>query len=110
MKTFIINNEFMGQGSPELGGQILASFFKKIATHAKNIEAIIFYNSGVKLVANDSPHLADLELVRSAGIDLLACGTCLNFYELSDKLAIGRPSNMQEICQMLIKADNVITL
>lgn len=109
-KVVIINSETMGKGRDELGKKILGSFFRKIGFQKEKPDAIIFYNSGVKLVAEGSPFLADLEISRKLGVDLIACGTCVGYFNLTDKIVVGRVSDMQEIAQVIMKAESVVTL
>jgi len=109
-KIVIVNSETMGSEYKEMGQQVLGSFFRKIACQTAQPDAMIFYNSGVKLMVAGSPLLADLEILERSRIDLIACATCVRFFELGDKIVVGRISNMQEIAQMLIKAESVITL
>jgi len=43
------------------------------------------------------------------GIEILSCGTCLNFYGIKEKLRVGVVSNMYDIIESLIEADKVIS-
>ena len=42
------------------------------------------------------------------GVEILTCGTCLNYYNLGDKLAVGEVSNMYTIIERLQGADKLI--
>jgi len=109
-KIIVINSETMGRGNDELGKKILGSFFRKIGFQTGKPDAIIFYNSSVKLLAKGSPFLSDLEILEKSGVDLIACGTCVGYFNLEDKIVAGRVSNMQEIAQMLMNTESVVTL
>jgi selenium metabolism protein YedF len=106
----IINGESMGRGSDELGKRLVGNFLRTLAGLEAKPDAIIFYNAGVRLLAKDSPCLDGLKALDDAGVDLLACVTCLDFYGLQDKLALGQVSNMREIAQRLMTAGKVITV
>jgi len=108
MKTVVVlNNDQMGHGERELGQKILATFLRKSpALH--ELTAVVFYNSGVKLIAPGSPILAELHQLHEAGVDLRPCGTCLAYYRL--EVAVGKASNMDEIIRELDQAEKVITL
>ena len=110
MKTIIINNQFFGSGSDELGKTLMASFLRKLWANNKKPDSIIFYNSGVKLLSKGSDILDALEALNDSDVDILACGTCLNFFKLEEKLMIGRISNMQEIATIMMNSDTVITI
>ncbi len=68
---------------------------------------MIFYNSGV-LLATEGPQLEDLKALSESGTEILACGTCLEFYGIKDKLAVGTVSNMYTIVEKLSGAAKVI--
>ena len=108
MRTVVIlNHDHMGHGDPELGRRILATFLRK-SPAMNHLDAIVLYNSGVKLITEGSPVLADLHHLHEAGVDLLPCGTCLESFGLTP--AIGRASDMNAIIRELDRAEKVITL
>ncbi|CBE68200.1 SirA-like (fragment) [Candidatus Methylomirabilis oxygeniifera] len=71
---------------------------------------IVFYNSGVNLLARGSSVLDALDVLAEAGVDLIACGTCVAFYKLKDKIFVGRISDMLEIVSTLMNSEKVITI
>ena len=105
----IVNGPVMGRGNEELGGKILGSFLNKLSFW-KAAEKVIFYNEGVKLVADGSPYLADLTLLQEGGVELLACGTCVDYFQLREKIKVGRVSSMDEIVNTIAQADKVATI
>lgn len=109
-KVVIVNSESMGQGDEEVGKQILGSFLRKVALQAQKPDAMIFYNAGVKLMAEGSRFLADLEVLDQQGVDLIACGTCVGYFNLADKMVLGRVSDMQEIARILVNTESITTL
>lgn len=109
-KVIVINNDTFGHGDRELGDKLMGAFLKKIWIRKEKPEAIIFYNAGVKLTAKGSQLIDVLTGLSESGVELLACGTCLNHYELADKILVGRISNMEEISSMMMEAKSVITL
>lgn len=106
----VMNAEQMGRGDDVLGAKLVGSFLKTLVTVDPKPEAIVFYNAAVKLLAPESPHLEALEALDDAGVDLLACVTCLEFFALTERLAIGQVSNMREIVQRTMAADKVVTI
>lgn len=109
-KAFIINNEFFGQGDNDLGQKLMGAFLRKLWAKDKKPESIILYNSGVKLIAEGSPVLDAMDGLFHAGVDILACGTCVDYYQLNDKVRVGRISNMEEISEIMMTVDSVITV
>jgi selenium metabolism protein YedF len=110
MKTVIVlRGELLGQGDDQLGEQLMGSFLRKLWAARERPETILFYNSAVKLLGPESMVLDALEGLSAAGIDLVACGTCVGFYNLKQKLVVGRVSDMQEIVELLLRAEKVVT-
>jgi selenium metabolism protein YedF len=105
-----IPSEFMGRGDEELGHILIRGFFHTLGEVAPMPDAIIFFNSGVKLVVEGSPVLEDLHELCGRGVAILACGTCLGHYELKDRVAVGEVSNMYTIAEMLLGAGKVVSL
>ena len=108
MRTVVVlRQDGMGQGDAELGRRILGTFLRKART-LKGLEAIVFYNSGVRLLAADCPLIPEFAQLEEHGVDLLACGTCLEHFALEPR--VGDVSNMDEILRELDAAERVITL
>ncbi len=108
--TIVINSERLGSGPEELGQKLMGSFLRKMCILENKPERIIFYNTGVKLLAEDSQVLDALDLLSKEGMDLIACGTCINYFELKEKLVVGRISDMLEIIKTLTRSGSVITV
>jgi selenium metabolism protein YedF len=98
----------MGTGDDELGALLLRSFLKTQAELERKPDAILFYNDGVKLCCEGSTLLDDLRGLEAAGVEIIACGTCLNFFELADQLRVGRVTDMLEIAGRLADAGSVV--
>ncbi len=98
----------MGSGDDELGALLLRSFIKTQAELEAMPDAIIFYNGGVRLCCEGSLLLDDLRGLETSGIEIIACGTCLNYFELADQLAVGRVTDMLEIAGRLASAGRVV--
>ncbi len=99
-----------GQGADELGGILMRAFIKTVREIVPQPRTLIFVNSGIKLTIAGSELLPDLELLANAGIQVLSCGTCLDYFKVKDQLAVGKVSNMFEIATTLLSADRVIRL
>jgi selenium metabolism protein YedF len=109
--VLFVASQYMGQGEhAELGTILARAFFHTLGEVEPLPETIIFINSGVKLVVEGSPVTEDLDALCSQGIEVLACGTCLDYYGLKDKLAVGEISNMYTIAETLLGAGKVVKL
>ena len=109
-KSIIIGCETLGRGDKDLGARLMGSFLRTLAAAVEKPETIIFYNSGVRLVADDSPVLDALEALDRDGVDLAACGTCVAHFGLQGRVPVGRESNMQEIVSILLGPGDTVTI
>ena len=103
-----VTSKVMGQGDDDLGELLLRSFLKTQAQLETKPSAILFYNDGVKLCCHGSLLIDDLRALESNNIEIIACGTCLNFFELADQLEVGRVTDMLEISSILAQAGRLI--
>ncbi len=103
-----VTSSTMGAGDDELGALLMRSFLKTQAQLEHTPDAIIFYNDGVKLCCEGSLLLDDLRSLEAAGIEIIACGTCLNFFELAENLRVGRVTDMLEIASRLADAGSLV--
>lgn len=109
-RVFLIGSEQLGRGSEELGRLLMRNYLYTLAEGPGIPETVIFINSAVKLCAEGSPVLEELNRLQDRGVNLLACGTCLDYFDLGNRLSAGRVSNMYEINDVLNKAGRVLTL
>jgi len=103
-----ITSNRMGLGDDDLGELLLRSFLKTQAELEQKPEAIIFYNGGVKLCCEGSLLIEDLRELEAEGIEIIACGTCLNYFGLASSLEVGRGTDMLEIASRLADAGHIV--
>ena len=103
-----IGADTMGEGSADLGHTLLKAFVFALTQQDSLPKTILFYNGGAHLTCEGSPMLEDLKTLESEGVEILTCGTCLNFYGLTEKLAVGGVTNMYTIAEKLLAAGSVI--
>lgn len=104
----VLSSDKMGEGDKELGKVLIKGFIYALTQLDKYPKSVLLYNSGVKLSSEGSDSIDDLKVLEDNGVEVLSCGTCLNFYELSDKLQVGKVTNMYTIVEELANATNVI--
>ena len=98
----------MGRGSDELGKLLMKSFLFAVSQLPRLPRTVLFYNGGAKLTVEGSESLEDLRNMEAQGVEILTCGTCLNFYGLTEKLAVGGVTNMYVIAEKMLNAGNVV--
>ena len=101
-QVILISPDQLGQGSEELGRLLMRNFIYTLARRDRLPRALIFMNSGVKLCTSGSAVLEELKLMQSAGVEILACGTCLDYFGLKESLNVGAISNMYDIVDLLL--------
>ena len=106
--VIVISADKMGRGNDELGYVLIRAFLHTIAGLTEKPDAMIFYNTGVKLTLKDSEVLDDLKELAAAGVEVLVCGTCLNYFEAKDQLGVGIVSNMYDIADTMSKAGRLV--
>jgi selenium metabolism protein YedF len=108
--NFIIafTSDKMGEGDDELGYLLIGNFIKAIIDLDLLPRKIVFYNKGVSLASNDSPHLKLLKDIENMGVELLICGTCVNYYALEGEIGVGTISNMYVITEAMASAGNIV--
>ncbi|MBM4272027.1 MAG: sulfurtransferase-like selenium metabolism protein YedF [Deltaproteobacteria bacterium] len=105
----VVSDNRMGRGNDELGYILIRSFLHTLLQLTPLPDRIIFYNSGVHLTTRDSEVLEDLKQLADSGVEILVCGTCVNYFGISDKIGVGTISNMHDIVTSLSTASRLIT-
>ena len=103
-----VDTDAMGRGAEELGRTLMKGFLFALSQLEQLPKTILFYNGGAKLTVEGSDSLEDLKNMADRGVEILTCGTCLNFYGLTEKLAVGSVTNMYAIVEKLAQAGKVI--
>ena len=104
----VIASDQMGDGAEELGKTLLKAFVFSLTQQDKLPKTILFYNGGAHLTCEGSPMLEDLKALEAEGVEIVTCGTCLNFYGLTEKLQVGTVTNMYVIAEKMLNAGNVV--
>ena len=100
----------IGDGPEELGRLLAVGFLKTLREVSPRPASLVFMNSGVRLCCEGSEVLEALADLERSGVEILACGTCLDYFGLKEKLAVGRISNMFEIASTLACADRLVRM
>ena len=97
----VINAQTMGGGDDKLGYLLLKCFIYSLTEQDVLPSHVIFYNGGANLTVAGSEVLDDLGTLDSAGVEILTCGACLDYFGLNEKLAIGEVTNMYRILELM---------
>ena len=104
----VLSANTMGNGEEQLGKLLMKSFIFALTKQDQLPETILCYNSGAYLTCEGSDSLEDLKSLEAEGVKILTCGTCLDFYNLKEKLAVGGVTNMYEIIEIMENAGTIV--
>ena len=108
--TLLVSTDKLGLGDDKLGDMLMKSYIFALSEADLIPNDLLFINGGVKLTIEDSPVLDSLKKLISRGTNILVCGTCLDFFDIKNKLSIGEITNMYTIVELMNNADNTIKL
>ena len=104
----VLSSNQMGNGSEELGQILMKGFIFALTELDELPSTVLLYNSGVKLSTEGSNSIEDLKTLQAQGVEILSCGICLNYYDLTEKLQVGDVTNMYFILEKMAQADKII--
>lgn len=109
-KGFVIGSDKLGKGSDDLGKILMKGFLYTLSETKPYPSFLIFLNSGVKLTTAGSESIDDLKKMEKAGVKIVSCGTCLDFFEIKTQLEVGKISNMYDIVEIIAESDNAVMI
>ena len=108
--ALMVPGRYMGRGDDVLGAKLAANFFDTLAALKEPPQICAFYNNGVFLTTTESPIIPALKDLVEQGSTIISCGVCLDFFDLKEKLLVGRIGNMYEIICAQKNADRLLTM
>ena len=104
----VLSGNVMGTGDVKLGTSLMKAFVFALTKQDQLPDTVLCYNTGAYLTCEGTDTLEDLKLLESEGVTVLTCGTCLDFYGLKEKLAVGGVTNMYDIVERMENAAQII--
>lgn len=104
----VISSDRMGEGNDALGKVLIKGFIFAVSQLDTLPKTILFYNGGATLTCEGSDSLEDLKSMEAQGVEIMTCGTCLDYYGLKEKLAVGSVTNMYTIVEKQAEASKII--
>lgn len=108
--VIVIATDKLGNGDDELGEVLMKSYTYALTEVSPAPKTIIFLNAGVKLTAEGSPVLDNINKLFESGVEIISCGTCLDFYGLKEKLKVGIIGNMYSIIEKMHEGGKIINI
>ena len=106
--VLVLSSDTMGHGEDELGRTLIKNFLYALNESDSLPAKILLYNTGVKLASENPDTIADLKKLEEKGVEIFACGLCLNYFGLTEKLQVGTVSNMYATVQTMLTAVKLI--
>ncbi len=107
-RVVLISADKMGVGDDELGAKLMKAFLYSLTAAPEMPSHVIMYNSGAYLSTEGAETVEDLKKLEADGVEILTCGTCTDYFGISDKVAVGSITNMYEIVEICTESDCVI--
>lgn len=104
----VVSSDRMGSGNDELGKVLVKGFIFAVTQLDELPEQMLFYNGSAVLTCEGADTLEDLKNLEAQGVEILTCGTCLDYYGLKEKLQVGSVTNMYAIVEAMNRADKII--
>jgi selenium metabolism protein YedF len=107
-RVLLIQSEGLGRGDDRLGMILMANFLRLLGESPLKPAKIIFWNAGVKLLCEGSPVLDHIQRLEQQGVELAACTTCLEYFDLTEKIKAGKPTTMAKSIETLMNEDTLV--
>ncbi len=104
----MIKSNGLGDGEPDLGEKLMKAWLEQLWESGARPSIIAFLNSGVFLTTEDSPVIDLLEKFSDSGTRILSCGTCLAYYDRTEKLLVGEPTNMKDTVGSMLSYKKIL--
>ncbi|MHB9003032.1 MAG: sulfurtransferase-like selenium metabolism protein YedF [Coriobacteriia bacterium] len=109
-RRILITTDHLGSGDADLGRVLMRNFLYSLARAERMPAAVMLANEGVRLACEGSEALDDLRLLVEAGVTVRSCGTCLDFLDLNESLAVGVVGTMVELVDAVTGDDTIVTI
>ncbi len=109
-KTVFLSSDQIGRGDEALGRLLLRGLLHTLGELDRPARTLVLMNSGVRLAAENNETIELLQKIEARGVEILVCGTCLDYFHLTEKLRAGRISNLYEITARFLEQGDVVTV
>jgi len=106
-KVILIQSEGLGRDDKQLGSLLMANFLRLLGESKDKPGSLVFWNEGVKLICKESSVLEHVRRLEEQGVEVLACTTCLEYFDLVEKLAVGKPTTMHDSIESILSCEVV---
>lgn len=105
---YYVRTDSLGS-DPEIGQRLAQAFWNSLHERVDSSAVFALANRAVFFALDDSPVLEGFKRLAAKGCRIYVCGTCLDFYDIRDRLAVGEPGSIPILQQLMVEASKVIT-
>ena len=109
-KTLFFSAAQIGRGDEALGKLLVKGLLYTVSELSRPPKTLVFMNAGVRLAAERVETIELLKTIEAKGVEILVCGTCLDYYHLKESLGAGHVSNLYEITERFLSSADVVTV
>ena len=110
MTMYVLTSDRLGSGDDALGRRLMVKFLHQLTSLTERPQVAACYNAGVNLLTLSSPALDAIKALEAEGVEVLACGTCVEHFGIGDRIGAGRVTDMREIVTSMDRATKVVTV
>lgn len=108
-KVILLSSDQLGKGEKELGEAVLETFLTLLKQREELPTAIFCMNSGVLALTENSFASVHLRELEDKGVNVIACKTCVDYYDVENQLVAGKIGGMPQFIELASKYE-VITI
>ncbi|OEH84969.1 hypothetical protein BHU72_07195 [Desulfuribacillus stibiiarsenatis] len=106
----LVSGKALGKGEDELGVKLMSNYLIALSEGEELPSHVFLINSGVLLAQSGEKTVVSLQALAEKGVKILACGTCLDYYQIKDQLAVGEVSNIYTLRDIIAQTDNLVSI
>ncbi len=107
---FVISGDGLGRGDEGLGRRLMVKFVRQFAGDGAPAARGRVLQRGREPCCHRRRVADALKTLEADGVDLIACGTCLDHFRIRDKIVAGRVSDMREIVTTMAASEKVVVV
>lgn len=105
---FYVRSDSLGV-DPDIGTRLAQAFWNSLHERIEGTPTIALANRGIFFALDDSPVLEGMRKLQEKGCRIVVCGTCMDYYGVRERLAVGEPGSIPLLQQLMNDAAKVIT-
>lgn len=105
---YYVRTDSLGS-DPAIGQRLAHAFWNSLHERVDSNAVFALANKGIFFALDDSPVLEGFKRLEAKGCRVYVCGTCMDYYDVRERLAVGEPGSIPILQQLMSEASKVIT-